>query len=79
LCFLAGLFLAGCSTCAGTALAEGAPDVIADTASAAQAGTTIKANNSNKYFMLTFHFVVKKLRFKTSSKRCRVGTFLCPP
>jgi hypothetical protein len=52
LCFLAACFGAGCA--AGVVLAVGAAEAEAGAgvASAAQTGTTIKANNSNKYFML---------------------------
>jgi hypothetical protein len=35
--------------------------VAAGVASAAQTGTTIKANNSNKYLMITFTCVVKNI------------------
>jgi hypothetical protein len=50
LCFLAACFGAGCA--AGEVLAVGTPEAGAGVASAAQTGTTIKANNSIKYFML---------------------------
>ncbi|MGE5757476.1 MAG: hypothetical protein ACM3W8_01310 [Sideroxydans sp.] len=48
-CFLALCFGAGCAACADGSLEDGA-----GTASAAQAGTTIKANNNSiKFFMIT--------------------------
>jgi len=48
LCFLALCFGAVCAACAVDSLEAGAGAV-----SAAQAGTTIKANNSNKFFIIT--------------------------
>jgi hypothetical protein len=48
LCFVASCFGAACADCADGSTEDGA-----DAASAAQAGTTIKANNSsNKFFMI---------------------------
>lgn len=47
LCFLALCFGAVCSACADGSLEDGT-----GAASAAQAGTAIKANNSNKFFMV---------------------------
>jgi hypothetical protein len=53
LCFLATGFWAGCAACSDDALAEGAGAV-----SAAQAGTTIKANsNSSIFFMALLPFL----------------------
>lgn len=54
LCFLALCFGAVCAACA-----DGSPEEGTGTASAAQAGTAIKANNSNKFFMI-IPLVVKK-------------------
>jgi hypothetical protein len=54
LCFLALCFGAVCAACA-----DGSPEDGTGTASAAQAGTAIKANNSNKFFMI-IPLVVKK-------------------
>jgi len=48
LCFFALSFGAGCAACSDAALEDGA-----GATSAAQAGTTIKANNSNIFFMVT--------------------------
>jgi hypothetical protein len=55
LCFLALCCGAACVACADASLEDGA-----GTASAAQAGTTIKANNSNKFFIFTLPFWLKK-------------------
>jgi hypothetical protein len=54
-------------------LAVAAPDVGAGVASAAQTGTTIKANNSNKYFMVSLPIVFKDIySLKLLLQNCRV-------